>query len=288
MIETAGMLAAVVAASVLGSLHCAGMCGGLVLFAVGSDGHLRKRAGLHAAYHGTRGVSYTLLGLAAGAIGAAADVSAALAGDLSLAALLAGGAMIVVGGIALAQNIGLAVPRARLPRPLRRVTEAAHRGAFALPPLHRAAAIGGLTPLLPCGWLYMFVVLAAGTGHPATGALVMAAFWLGTLPLMGALGVGAQVITGPIRRRLPALTPLIAISLGLLTVINRATVASVAVPEIPRAAGAGADEASRQLAAVRAAARSGVPHCGPGVAARPGLPRDGERETPDRGPGAGR
>jgi len=265
MIETAGTLAAVIAASLLGSLHCAGMCGGLVLFAVGSDGKMRKSARLHIAYHGARGLAYTALGLAAGAIGAAADVSAALSGDLSLAALIAGAAMIAVGGIALAQNIGLAVPRARIPAPVRRISEAAHRGAFALPPVHRAAAIGALTPLLPCGWLYMFVVLAAGTGHPATGAMVMAAFWLGTLPLMGAIGLGARAITGPLRTRLPALTPLIVIALGMLTVINRATVSSIALPETPptaaRATQADPDNAAHLLANIR----GGVPHCGPAI-----------------------
>lgn len=59
------------------------------------------------------------------------------------------------------------------------------------PPVVRAAATGLFTTLLPCGWLYAFVVTAAGTGSgtPLHGAALMAVFWLGTLPMMLTVGV---------------------------------------------------------------------------------------------------
>ncbi|MBE7450024.1 MAG: sulfite exporter TauE/SafE family protein [Kofleriaceae bacterium] len=41
----------------------------------------------------------------------------------------------------------------------------------------RAALLGLLSAALPCGWLWAFVVVAAGTGSPVGGALVMTAFW---------------------------------------------------------------------------------------------------------------
>ncbi|MFQ5457683.1 MAG: sulfite exporter TauE/SafE family protein, partial [Myxococcota bacterium] len=40
---------------------------------------------------------------------------------------------------------------------------------------------------------------AAGSGGAANGALVMSAFWLGTLPVMLAVGVGLQALAGPLR-----------------------------------------------------------------------------------------
>ena len=47
---------AVLGASLLGSLHCAGMCGGLVAFAAGAgaEGPRRARFARHVAYHGGR------------------------------------------------------------------------------------------------------------------------------------------------------------------------------------------------------------------------------------------
>ena len=61
MIALAG---SVLLASLLGSPHCAGMCGGFVCFYSGQDGRGQTRA--HAAYNLGRLVSYLVLGLLAG------------------------------------------------------------------------------------------------------------------------------------------------------------------------------------------------------------------------------
>ena len=63
------ILAAVLAASLVGSLHCAGMCGPFLAFVVGAG---PSAAGgpsalrLQVAYHAARGLGYALLGAAAG------------------------------------------------------------------------------------------------------------------------------------------------------------------------------------------------------------------------------
>ena len=64
-------LVTVLVVSLLGSLHCAGMCGPLVAVAVAdrtvtSNG---MRALLNVAYHGGRLVTYTLVGVICGIIG---------------------------------------------------------------------------------------------------------------------------------------------------------------------------------------------------------------------------
>jgi hypothetical protein len=74
---------------------------------------------------------------------------------------------------------------------------------------------------LPCGWLWAFVVAAAGTASPWTGAAVMAVFWLGTVPAMtGVLAFGGPVIDR-VRRRLPAISAGVLIVLGLATLAVR-------------------------------------------------------------------
>jgi sulfite exporter TauE/SafE len=95
------------------------------------------------------------------------------------------------------------------------------RALAAQPPGRRALAVGLLTTLLPCGFLYAFVAIAAGTASPAWGAAVLATFWIGTLPVMGALGFGVPRLLEPLRARLPLVTAAVLVTLGLLTVAGR-------------------------------------------------------------------
>jgi sulfite exporter TauE/SafE len=93
--------------------------------------------------------------------------------------------------------------------------------ARAWPPIARSGAVGLATALLPCGWLYAFVAVAAGTGSPIRGALAMTLFWSGTLPVMLTLGAGLQRMAGPLRARLPVVTAAVVVVLGLLTIGGR-------------------------------------------------------------------
>jgi sulfite exporter TauE/SafE len=90
------------------------------------------------------------------------------------------------------------------------------RRTRSLPAWARSGALGLLSALLPCGWLWAFVATAAGTGRPASGAAVMAVFWLGTLPVLVSLGAAAARFGGPLRRRLPVLSATVVLVLGLL------------------------------------------------------------------------
>ena len=259
MITGPETLVAVLIASLVGSLHCAGMCGGLVLFATNSDGTLRKSRGLHLAYHGGRAVSYTALGLIAGALGAAANITNLIDGNAQTAAVIAGSAMILIGLAALAQHLGARVPHAGPPRGIQKITESAHRAAMKLPPVSRALTVGGLTPMLPCGWLYAFVIVAAGTGNALSGALVMLAFWLGTVPVLTAVGVGINAIAGPIRKRLPVIANVLVIGLGVMTALGRTSVPDHIAPPIEARATDSSAEA--RLQAVRNLGESDLPCC---------------------------
>ena len=52
-----------------------------------------------------------------------------------------------------------------------------------------ALMIGLLTGLLPCGWLYTYVLAAASTQSPWAGLIVMVLFWMGSLPTLLAVPV---------------------------------------------------------------------------------------------------
>jgi uncharacterized protein len=216
--------ATILVSSLAGSLHCVAMCGPLV----GLHGGARslRLAGVHAL---GRLTTYAALGALAGLVGRAVDLAGHLATVQHVAAIVAG--LVIVGwgvrGIAIARGWLRVHPvRATLyERGLHQI-----RGRRAV---RRAWLIGALTGFLPCGWLWAFVVSAAGTGSPWTGAAVMAVFWLGTVPAMtGVLTLGGPVIAR-LRRKLPVVSACVLIVLGLATLAARwrdAGVTGVAAP----------------------------------------------------------
>ena len=217
------LLLTVFVASLVGSLHCIGMCGPFVAFYSGADASGgARRLFSHAAYSSGRLFNYAVFGVSAGAVGAALDVSGSLAGFQRVAALLAGITMILWGVLALLQIRGVRIFKhgsgnGRISRVLRR--------GFSLvsdkPPVVRAGVVGLLSGLLPCGWLWAFVVTAAGTGSAVKGAAVMSAFWAGTVPALLAVGLGAQLVSAPLRRHVPAVTAVLLVCLGLYAILGR-------------------------------------------------------------------
>jgi sulfite exporter TauE/SafE len=202
------MLLAILVAGLTGSLHCAAMCGPFA-----------GLAGRQAWYAVGRLGAYLVLGLIAGALGAAID----LAGELAAIGRVA---MIVAGAVILAWGVlGLA-------RALR-----ARRGSSAAGPTGpmlyairrrrpglRAALIGAATPLLPCGWLWAFVVVAAGTATLWGGAGVMAALWLGSTPALLGAGLTMRALARRIGPRLPVVTASLQIAIGIAALALRAPI----------------------------------------------------------------
>ena len=226
---TPELLVPIAAAGLLGSVHCAGMCGGFI--AIAGDGVSgRARVLTQLTYNAGRLVSYLVLGSIAGALGHAVDLAGSAAGIGRLAAVLSGSLMILWGLGSLLETQGIRVLRGRLSLP-NRLT----RGLASLrsrPPMWRALALGLLTTLLPCGWLYAFAMTAAGTGSPLRGALIMAAFWAGNAPILLGLGVALSAAVGPIRRHVPVFSAAVIFCIGLFTVTTRANLPAFAAASI--------------------------------------------------------
>ncbi len=213
------LLVSILIASLLGSLHCAGMCGAFVVFAVGGEDSKWKA---QTAYHLGRLLTYALLGALAGGLGSLVDVAAKQAQWQPVAAWLAGGLMLGMGLFMLARQWSKwRLPGWKPPAMLSQMLTRGHRLAAGLTPARRALAIGLLTTLLPCGWLWLFALRAAGTGSAAMGALVMAAFWLGTVPIRAALGLGGNKMLGLAGARVAVVGALVVIALGLWMVVQR-------------------------------------------------------------------
>jgi sulfite exporter TauE/SafE len=212
--------AAVLLASLLGSVHCAAMCGAFTCLYAPDGASWRSTRTAHAAYNLGRLVAYLLLGAMAGALGATLERAGTLAGVGHAAAVVTAVLLVLWGGHALLVAGGARVGAIRPPLAWQRAMGGALQRFTRRPPVVRAAATGLLTSLLPCGWLYAFVVTAAGTGSPWRGAALMAVFWLGTVPVMLAVGAGLQRLTGPFRARLPLVSAATILLLGLLSLAS--------------------------------------------------------------------
>lgn len=216
------MFLSVVVASLLGSLHCAAMCGGIAtVAAAGGPGATRSRRIRGAiAYHGGRGIGYVLLGMIAGTFGAGLDRGAlASLGVHDVAAVVMGAVLLVM---ALRPWLSGRTKLVRLRRPPSRSPVSRWLAAV----LPRGGAIGCgtvgvLTGALPCGWLWSFLVVAAGTAHAEHGALVMLAMWLGTLPSLVGVTLLAGVVGPRLGRLAPKLTSVVLVVIAIATMTGR-------------------------------------------------------------------
>jgi uncharacterized protein len=210
-------LLGVLAASLAGSVHCAGMCGPFVCAYAGLGGG----RGAHAAYHAGRLVSYAALGVLAGSLGSQVGRLGGLLGISRAAAILAGTLMVLWGAARILQARGASLAGAGRPRPRRSPMAGLLARIAERPPSVRAGATGLLTTLLPCGWLYVFVALAGGTGSAVAGAATMTVFWAGTLPALATVGVVVQRLGARYWAKLPVLSAVVVVLIGLLTIAGR-------------------------------------------------------------------
>jgi sulfite exporter TauE/SafE len=173
-----------------GGVHCVAMCGGVVgvlcSAAPGSCGarqHGESTAPFWLAYHAGRLGSYALLGLVFGSASSLAPGGLPLDAVRYALRVVAALCMLAVGlhlmglpsMVSGAERLGGALWRRVAPLTTRLLPLRRPRQAFAL---------GGLWGLMPCGLLYGALALAASADSSARAAEIMAAFGLGTLPIM--------------------------------------------------------------------------------------------------------
>ena len=230
---TLALVGAVLIASLTGSVHCVGMCGPLALVACSSEklscsssGRSSKNAaGAAMSYQCARGVSYIVLGAIAGALGSIADLGASLVGVQQVASIVAGATLASIGLVMLLRLYGARIGIPHLPAWLAEPAKRWHLIAMKFPPNARAAALGFVTPLLPCGWLWAFVVVAAGSASIGAGAAVMAAFWLGSVPALTAVVLGARLAAGSLGRFVQGAMAVLLIAVGVDVASHRASIA---------------------------------------------------------------
>ncbi len=222
------LISAVVTASLLGSMHCVGMCGPLAIWASGAGEGRRGKQLVVATtlYHFGRLVTYALAGLLAGGAGQLVDLGGQVLGVQLVAARIVGLLMIGIGAVRLFQLFQQRksikqFETAPQPSLITRVLVKFRPYIFRLPTAARGLVTGLLTALLPCGWLYLFALTAAGTGSMVTGPIVMVAFWIGTVPALVGLVSGMQFLGMRFRKLIPVTAALLLVLAGGYTATGR-------------------------------------------------------------------
>ncbi len=194
----------------LGGLHCAGMCGPLMLaLPVG-----QRRAGAfvlgRVVYQLGRVVTYTAMGVVSGWVGRtlwAAGVQQSISIFLGLLVLL---------GLALSPQFLHAEWVARAVLQLKRAMGSflQRRGLLSL------AVLGTLNGLLPCGLVYAACAAAAATGDWLEGAEYMFVFGVGTIPVMLGISLSGRLIPTSWRMNLRHLVPVSVVIVGCLLILR--------------------------------------------------------------------
>ncbi|MGI9211862.1 MAG: sulfite exporter TauE/SafE family protein [Methylococcaceae bacterium] len=193
--------------------HCIGMCGALVV------GYSLRGAGTqpagwrsHLLYASGKTLSYTVIGALFGAVGAIVTFTPWLRGVAGLFA----GVFLLIFGLSVI-NPGWSLHRLRLKTPgflMRFIGQSYRRCSHPL-------VIGLLNGLMIiCGPLQALYILAAGTGSPLTGARMLFAFGLGTLPVMMGFGVLTTGVSSRIAPQIVKASGVLVVALGLI-MLNR-------------------------------------------------------------------
>jgi hypothetical protein len=190
----------------LGTGHCIGMCGPLIIAFPGRTGRLAS----HFFYHIGRIFTYTVIGAAMGGIGSGlAGIAALTGGDYSawvariqigfsvLAALF-----LMVFGLARLEIIpepgwmNLASP-GKIPGFGKIIRSAAFNQGWV-----HLSLVGLMMGFLPCGLSFAAFSRALASGGPLRGAALVFAFGLGTLPGLLLLGTGVSSLARRYQKKL--------------------------------------------------------------------------------------
>lgn len=199
---------------VLTSFHCISMCGGFVVSYTAKnaiDGH--KGFMQHFVYGGSKVLSYSIVGGVFGLIGGVFAFSIGLRGWVAIIA----GIFMVFYSLGM-MGIGFFKRFQFNPKFLTKFASSSgkYKGAYKRPLM--TGLLNGL--FIACGPLQAMYLYAAGTGSFFSGATSLAAFGLGTLPLMIGFGSFASAISHKTTRKILKISAVIVLILGLI-MLNR-------------------------------------------------------------------
>ena len=207
-------------AGFFGSTHCIGMCGAIVvLFEQQVDGDFVRRL----AYNTGRFGFYALLGAVAGFGGLVLTRIGGANIGLMVLRLIAGLLVIAIGLQLMFNGSFTRFLESAGAKVWQRMSPLA-KHVLPMSTVPRALGAGFIWGALPCGLVYSAVAVAATSGGPVSGAVIMLAFWAGTLPALLVAGASAERLgrlrTNKVFRRLAGVVVILIGMLALMPVVK--------------------------------------------------------------------
>lgn len=213
----------------LTSIHCVGMCGGIMLSQSITENTTGKFKAMKPAllYNLGRVLSYTILGGIVGAIGSVLPVSLGFQAGLQL---VAGLFMVIMGlnmaGFSFFRKLSIRLPWSSCS------AKNSSRTPF---------TVGILNGLMPCGPLQTMQLYALGTGSATAGATSMFIFALGTVPLMMGFGALSGFLSKSYTKSILKFSGVLVVVLGLIMstrglALFGINVSGIALPNTQKAA----------------------------------------------------
>ncbi|NYE04998.1 sulfite exporter TauE/SafE/plastocyanin domain-containing protein/copper chaperone CopZ [Bacillus niacini] len=189
---------------VITSIHCVGMCGGIMLSQSIGKESMNKFEAIKPAllYNAGRVVAYTVLGGVIGAIGSVFALSLTAKAGLQLFA----GVFMIMMGFNMAGFKAFRKFQIKMPNVACKAMSTPRAPFF----------VGLLNGLMPCGPLQTMQIFALGTGSAAAGALSMFMFSIGTVPLMLTFGALSGLLTKGYTKKILKFSGVLIIMLGLI------------------------------------------------------------------------
>lgn len=194
----------------IGSLHCAGMCGPIAILTptVGNTNAMRVFGKV--VYNAGRIISYGLLGALLGAFG----FGLKLAGMQQSISIIAGVIVVLsaVLNFSFFSQLGF--------NPFKYLRSKFISQLFQNKSYTSLLLIGLLNGLLPCGFVYIGLIASVATQSVLQGFIFMVFFGLGTFPMMLTISVIGQFLNFSIRAKLQKVLPILTITIGLLFILR--------------------------------------------------------------------
>ena len=173
----------------LGAGHCIAMCGGvsgMLLSAIEPNANT-KRWLLIVGYNLGRILSYSLIG---GIVGFTGSITAKNLGVPLNGLRIISGIFLILLGLYLAQWFMLLAKVESIGKKLWQFISPLAKHFLPVNSVTKAFGLGAVWGWLPCGLVYSTLTWSLASGSFAQGAMIMAAFGLGTLPALLTLAIG--------------------------------------------------------------------------------------------------
>ena len=194
----------------IGSLHCAGMCGPL---ACALPMHNQDKSTIFfktTVYHLSRIGVYGLMGIALGLIGGIVFVLSVQKYLLFISAAI----FLILGFAYIVPNAHINAMQIQLP--FSAIARKYWNKAARLSGIKGYIALGLVNGIIPCGLVYTALAVALFSGSVIKSGTYMVVFGLGTLPLMLALSAGAGISAIKFKNKIKKLYPFIFILIGTI------------------------------------------------------------------------